>query len=338
MQRVALDLERRRDAMRRREVDAVVVEIVGLRAIAPVRRRGDLLSQLGLANVHPTLPAGEHRIDAVFAEQLGEFAQAIGIGVDLRLDVAPGDFRRAGIGADERFHVAIELPAAQDLERRDQQSLLKQIGGVAAVGARDLAAEIRLVGDVADEAEEPLTDEQRRDDGDVGGMVLAGLIGMIDDESIARLGRIAEAPADLVHLRCQRPDMQRLRDALRHQAAYAVEDGEGEILAFLDYGGIARAQHVERELARDLQGGLIDDFEVDGVQIGAPRHPDSSCLTGTGRVGKGATLDIGAWAKSRTRLARAATVPQAILPTLRLTSLDMSSRSARNTPPASACR
>src|ERR1700745_447598 len=88
---------------------------------------------------------------------------------------------------------------------------------------------------------------------------------MIDDESIAGLGRSAEAPADLVHLWRQRPDMQRLRDALRHQAASAVEDGEGEILAFLDDGGITRAQHVERELARDLQGRLIDDFEVDGV-------------------------------------------------------------------------
>src|SRR5215469_15413668 len=117
--------------------------------------------------------------------------------------------------------------------------------------------------------------------------------------------------------------MQRLRDALRHQAACAVEDGEGEILAFLDDGRITRAQHVERELARDLQGGLIDDFEVDGVQIGAPRHPNSSCPTGTGRVGKGATLDIGAWAKSRSRhspsktgvnalMSHAATVPQAI--------------------------
>src|SRR5215468_11171490 len=99
---------------------------------------------------------------------------------------------------------------------------------------------------------------------------------MIDDESIARFGHIAEATADLVHLRRQRPDMQRLRDPLCHQAASVVEDGEGEILAFLDDGGITRAQHVEREFARDLQGRLINDFEVDGVQIGAPRHPNSS--------------------------------------------------------------
>src|SRR5262249_352142 len=62
------------------------------------------------------------------------------------------------------------------------------------------------------------------------------------------------------------PDVQRLRNTLRHHAAIAIEDREGEVLALLDDGGIARAQHVERELARDLQRGLIDDFEVDGVQ------------------------------------------------------------------------
>src|SRR4051794_2947379 len=88
---------------------------------------------------------------------------------------------------------------------------------------------------------------------------------MIDDEGIARLGRIAEAPPDLVYLRRQRPDMERLRNALRHHAPGAVEDREGEVLAFLDDGRIARAQHVERELTRDLQRGLMDDFEVDGV-------------------------------------------------------------------------
>ena len=100
---------------------------------------------------------------------------------------------------------------------------------------------------------------------------------MIDDEGVARLGVIAKAPADFVHLRVQRPDVQRLRNALRHHPALRVEDREGEILAFLDDGRIARPQHVERELAGDLQGRLVDDFEVDGVQRAA-HHARSSAL------------------------------------------------------------
>ena len=247
------------------QIDAVVVEIVGLRAVAPVRHLGDFLSELGLADVHPLPPASEHGIDAVFAEQLGELAQAIGVGVDLRLDVAPGDFGRAGIGANERLHVAVDLAAPQNFQRRNQQAFLEEVGGVAAVGAGNLAAEIGLVRDIADEADEPPVCEHWRDHRDVGRVVLAGLVGMIDDEGIARLDAVAVAPADLVHLSRQRPDMQRLRNALRHHAAFAVEDGEGEILALLDDGGVARAQHVERELARDLQRRLVDHLEIDGV-------------------------------------------------------------------------
>ena len=201
------------------EFDAVVVDPVGLRAVEAVGHRGNLLAQLGLADVHPAPPAGEHVVDAVLAEQLGELAQAVGVGVDLRLDVAPGDFRRAGVGADHLPHVVVDHAAAQDFQRRDQQALLKQVCRVAAVGAGHLAAEIRLVRDIADEGDEPLVHEHRRDDGHVGRVVLAGAIGMVDDEGVALLDLAAKAPADLVHLRRQRADMERLRDALRHHAA-----------------------------------------------------------------------------------------------------------------------
>ena len=194
----------------------------------------------------------------------------IGVGVDLGADVAPGHLRRARVGADQVLHVVVHLAAAKNFGRRDQQPFLEQVGRVAAVGAGHLAAEVGLVRDVADVAGDPPAHEDRRDHGDVGRVVLAGLVGMIDDEGVARLGVVAEAPADFVHLRVERPDMQRLRNALRDHAALRVEDREGEVLAFLDDGRIARAQHVERELAGDLQGRLVDDFEVDGVQRPAP--------------------------------------------------------------------
>src|ERR1041384_2563745 len=93
--------------------------------------------------------------------------------------------------------------------------------------------------------------------------------------------------------------MERLRNALRHHAAGGIEDREGEVLAFLDDGRIARAQHVERELARDLQCGLIDDFEVDGV------HWLNLVISG----------DVG-WVKSRRTIVSAwARRVRAILPT-----------------------
>jgi hypothetical protein len=131
------------------------------------------------------------------------------------------------------------------------------------------------VRDIADEAGEPLAHEHRRDHGHVGRMVLAGLVGVVDDEGVARLDAAAETPADFGDLRRQRPDMQWLRNALRHHAAVGIEHREGEVLALLDDGGIARAQHVERELTGDLQRGLINDFEIDRV------HDNHLCAQGT---------------------------------------------------------
>ena len=53
-----------------------------------------------------------------------------------------------------------------------------------------------------------------------------------------------------------------IRDVLMNMENVAIVP-RTEILLFL----AARAQHVERELSGDLQRGLVDDFEVDGVQI-----------------------------------------------------------------------
>ena len=264
MQRVAFDFERCRDAIRLVEVDAVVVEIIALRAVKPIRHFLDFLAQGRLANIHPALPAAQHFLGAVFGEQLGETRQAIGVGVHLRGDIAPCHFGRAGVGADHPLDVGEQLATPQDAQRRDQQAFLKQIGGVARIGARHLAPEIGLVRGVADIADNFVVDEHRRDDGDVGRMVLARLVRMIDDEGVPRRG-VRKATTDFGDLGGKRSDMQRLRNALRHHARFRIEDREGEILAFLDDGRIARAQHIERQLARDLQGRLVDDFEIDSV-------------------------------------------------------------------------
>src|SRR5262249_43352745 len=67
---------------------------------------------------------------------------------------------------------------------------------------------------------------------------------------------------------------------------------EGEVLALLDDGRVAGAQHVEGELARDLQGGLVDDFKIDGVQLGSSRRRrDIPTLARPSRAGKPASRD-----------------------------------------------
>ena len=94
---------------------------------------------------------------------------------------------------------------------------------------------------------------------------------MIDDKGVARVDPAPENPADFIDLRRQRANMERLGHPLRHHAPAPVENGEGEVLAFLDDGGITGPQHVQGEFAGDLQRGLVDHFKVNGDQCVSPR-------------------------------------------------------------------
>src|SRR5215208_1528322 len=92
------------------------VEIVGLRAVDPIRNLGDLFAQLAFADIHPSRPAGQHAIHAILAEQLGEFLHAIAVGVDLRLDIAPRHLGGPRVGADHLPKTVVHHPATQDSE------------------------------------------------------------------------------------------------------------------------------------------------------------------------------------------------------------------------------
>ena len=76
-----------------------------------------------------------------------------------------------------------------------------------------------------------------------------------------------EAPPDFVHLRVQRPDVQRLRMPCATIRPWASKIAKVKSWLSLMMVEVARPQHVERELASDLQGRLVDHFEIDGVQM-----------------------------------------------------------------------
>ncbi len=70
----------------------------------------------------------------------------------------------ARVGADHFFQVIVHHPATHDFQRWNQQAFLKQVGCIAGIGAGHLAAEIGLVGDVADEGDQLAVVKHRRDD------------------------------------------------------------------------------------------------------------------------------------------------------------------------------
>src|SRR5260370_42359293 len=101
-------------------------------------------------------------------------------------------------------------------------------------------------------------------------MVRAGAVRVVDDIGVARRKFARKSPPDLIDLCTERPNVQGLRHALRHQAALSVKNRKGEVLALLNDGGVAGPQHVKCQLARHLMRGMMNDLEIDGVHVGSP--------------------------------------------------------------------
>jgi len=73
-------------------------------------------------------------IEPVFVEQPNDTLLPRTETRDLRMDIAPNRFRRAGVRFDDRREGFIELAAAIEFDRRDAQSFLESIGRISGVG------------------------------------------------------------------------------------------------------------------------------------------------------------------------------------------------------------
>ena len=85
-----------------------------------------------------------------------------------------------------------------ELQRRDADTFLVNLGGIAAVAAGDLATDIGMVGDGDQVARQPALPEDRLHDVDVGEMGAAG-VGVVEDEDIAGVGVVAVGGANRLH-------------------------------------------------------------------------------------------------------------------------------------------
>ena len=265
LQLVALDVQRRRDLQRPVQLHAVVVDVIRDRAVGARRHGRDARAELPLGDGDAFLPAGEHVVEAEAVHQRGEPVDAVEVRGHLRANVAPGDLRGAGVGADELLHGVVEHAAFIEFQGRYQQPFLEHLGGVAGVGARHLAADVRLVRGVADKGDDLPLMENRRDERDVAGVVLAVVVGMVQDEGVAVADGAGEVLKDPLELGAHHPQPHRVGRILSDVASPAVADAQGQVLALLHDGGIAVAHELLRQLVRDLVGGVVDDLELDGV-------------------------------------------------------------------------
>ena len=130
----------------------------------------------------------ERLLEALIADLLGKTLHACRADLkrgELRLQVAPEDFRLADVLQDDVSYRPVELAAFDELYGRDTQALLKNLYRARAVAARRGAADIEMVAQRSDKADALPVLEDRLEGNDVRKMLTA-TIGIVGDDNVVR--------------------------------------------------------------------------------------------------------------------------------------------------------
>ena len=248
------------------------------------------------------LPDGAELLDAVLLDELQDAALAHVQRADHRLQVAVGDPRRADVRHDD-VPDGVDVPAAlDDLQRRDPQALLEDLGGVAGEPARHLAADLRHVPDAGGEGDELVAGEHRLDDAVLREVAAAPERVVVEDHVAGvevLLADLEDRPLDDVD------DGAEVRGAelrLGDHLAAVVEDRAREVQALVEEGRVGRVPHRDAHLAGGRDEVVVDDLEGDLVDgCGRVAH---RVLSSGARRAVGVTPASRAEAGSRTRRPR----------------------------------
>ena len=153
-----------------------------------------------------------------------------------------------------------------ELDRRNAQPLLKDLGGAGIVAAMGGAADVALMGTDDGPQQPPLAVEDRHKGGEIRQMT-AAMIGIVEQNDVARLD-ILEARFDRQRRPGQRPDMHRDVIGLRDQATAGVADAERKIAAGIEDLRIGGAKHGFAHFLHDRAETMLDDGSRDGIDLG----------------------------------------------------------------------
>ena len=140
-----LALDGDRQAHRNRLVDDAVVVDPVLEAVGAIGQVGDVGAHLALRIGDHFIEALAEHLAAVFLDQRLDAAVADGKHVGHRRQVAGNFGRQAHVGADERNDGAVQLAFFVQLDRRDDDAFLVDIGRLWAPAAGHVAAHVHPV-------------------------------------------------------------------------------------------------------------------------------------------------------------------------------------------------
>ncbi len=145
------------------------------------------------------------------------------------------------------------------------QAFIEGLTCLAGATARYRTADVALVRDRAAKAEQRVADEDRRDHRNVRRVRAAAVIGMVDDERVARRDTVAKRVDDGGGAGGKCADMERQHHVLRHHLALGVHQRTGGILRLPHDGGESRTKQRVLHLLHDAGQARLDDFEIDRV-------------------------------------------------------------------------
>ena len=176
-------------------IEAVLVDVVRER-VDPVGHRGDRVAGETLGLVEQRCARGGQVGDAVALDEREIAALAGEARRDLGTDVAEDDVGNADVLLEHVEDGLVRSPCLEQLDRRDAQSLLEDLGRVRAVAARGLAADVGLVADADRPADALVRDEDRLEQVEVR-QVRPALVRVVEQELVAGRDPAVELADDL---------------------------------------------------------------------------------------------------------------------------------------------
>ena len=225
------------------------------------------------------------RLDTVLVRQANDFLFRNARRFSLRLHVADDVERRARIRCDQPADVRKILTLAPHAGRRDAQSFGHVVERADVERSRYGAADVGPVAVRLREPEQFALVEDRADDARVV-EVRAALVHIVHDEYIARVNVAGEIVDHGLRRVMQGTDMRGdIAAALHDRVAARVAQRRGKI-ARINNEGIAGAEDLLRHLVDDVDEGVLQNLEGDGIEglrFDGQAHCDFSSVTGDWR-------------------------------------------------------
>ena len=174
--------------------------------------------------------------------------------------------RRAGVGQQQLPHLVHIFSGLFYFYRRHPQTLMEDLGGLAAEGAGHHAADLGHMADADGEAHQLALDEEGLEEG-VLGAVQAAPIGVVVEDDVARLERVKRDLLGAGLYQERHPtDHGRAELGAGDHVALGVGQGAGKIEALVEDRRVGRLHEENAHLAADRDHGRIDD--VHGHEVG----------------------------------------------------------------------